>query len=314
MSSVLIADIGGTTSRFALVGADGRPDRVLAMADDEVQSLEAAIARYLERMEATPCAAVLGVAGPVEGDAITLTNRNWCFRLTDIARRFGFASVRALNDFEAVAWSLSCIGADDLRPLGTERGGLPGAKVVFGPGTGLGVAALIPSGAGWAVAASEGGHASFGPGSDEEEPVFARLRAAHGFVSAETVISGPGLERLHRAVHPGAGPTSARAILAGAARRDPDAAATLALFVRLMGRYAGDVALTFKALGGVYLAGGVAQRIGPLIDPKIFRAAFENHPPYDHLLRATPTALITAPEPGLRGCAAFAQAVGAGKT
>jgi glucokinase len=123
------------------------------------------------------------------------------------------------------------------------------------------------------------------------------------------VISGSGLPRLHGAANPGAAPlTSAAEIVAQAQAGDSAAGKTVRLFVRMLGRFAGDVALMFKAVGGVYIAGGVTNKLGVLLDEKILRDAFEAHPPYEDLLRSIPTFTITAAHPGLIGCAAFALA------
>lgn len=178
---------------------------------------------------------------------------------------------------------------------------------MLGPGTGLGIAALIPVGDGWQAVPTEGGHVSFGAGSPDEEPIFARLHK-DGPVSAEMVISGSGLPRLHGAVNPGTAPLASAEIVARALAGDPAAASTIKLFVRLLGRFAGDVALTFKAMGGVYIAGGVTGKLGALLEEDIFRKAFEAHPPYGDLLRAVPTYLVTVAHPGLIGCAACAMA------
>jgi glucokinase len=304
---VLIADIGATNSRIAVVGPDGRPAGMKKWHGDEVASLEAAIARYIDESGARPQAGVLAIAAPVEGDAVTMTNRAWHFRVSDIAGRFGWRAVRALNDFEAVAWSLPHLAADDMRPLGPAVTAKGGPRVVFGPGTGLGVAALLPGEDGGIAVPTEGGHVAFGPASTDEERVFARLRAERGYVSAEAVLSGPGLERLHRALHGAAArPLAAAEITAAAHRGEEAARATVALFVRLFGRFAGDLALTFRATGGVYAGGGVARRVGAFLDAPDFRAAFEHHPPYADLLKTIPTTLITLDEPGLLGCAALA--------
>jgi glucokinase len=178
-------------------------------------------------------------------------------------------------------------------------------KVVLGPGTGLGVAALVPAGGRWQAVASEGGHVTFGPCSGDEEPVFARMRV-QGPGSAEAVLSGPGIARLHRAMHAGTAALAPRDIAARALAGDPRATATIRLFTRLLGRFAGDAALTFKATGGVYISGGVARRLGPLLDGEIFRTAFEAHPPYEEMLKAIPTFVVTYEQPGLLGCAALA--------
>jgi glucokinase len=305
---VLLADVGGTYSRFALTGVDGRPERIITFANDEFAGLDAAILSYFQELETRPDAAVLAVAGPVNGQEIALTNRAWRFRLGDLATTLGLSRIYAINDFEALAWALSRLQQNEMRRLGNGVAGLvpEGAKLVLGPGTGLGVAALVPAGDRWQAVASEGGHASFGAATSEEEPVFAHLRT-RGRVTAETVLSGPGLARLHVALHPGTVPLAPETIVAHAEAGDRVALATIRLFVRLLGRFAGDVALTFKATGGVYITGGVALGLGALLDENIFREAFENHPPYAAMLAAVPTYLVTCGQPGLVGCAALAE-------
>ena len=306
MSSVLLADIGGSASRFAVCGAGGRPERVSIIDNATVSGPEAAIRRYLGETGLSPRAAILAVAGPVEGREIKLTNRDWRFNCDQLAERFGFERIHALNDFEAVAHALPVLRPDEARALGRACAPGPGPKAVLGPGTGLGVAALVPHGAEWIALASEGGHASFGPAGADERTVFQRLATETELIAAETVISGPGLERIFRALHPFGVPLEARTIVTQARAGASDARAAIDLFVRLLGRFAGDIALTLKATGGVYIAGGVAQKLGPLFDAAIFRAAFENHPPYQDLLAAIPTSLLLCHEPGLIGCAALA--------
>jgi glucokinase len=307
MSNVLLADIGATNCRFALRGEDGRPEKIIKFRGDVVASLEAAIARYLDETRARPRAAVLAIAAPIEGDTVTMTNRTWSFRFSELALRFGWTAVRGINDFEAVAWGVQRLIAEDVRPLGASMSAATGARVVFGPGTGLGVAALVPNGARWQVVPTEGGHVSFGPALDEEEAVFARLRATHGAVSAEVILCGPGLERLYAVMHGRTDAPACADIIASAHTGDSASRACVMMFVRLFGRFAGDLALMFKALGGVYVGGGVARRIGALLDDACFRQTFENHPPYTHLLQRIPTLLITLDEPGLLGCAAVAE-------
>src|SRR5690242_18505737 len=183
--AVLVADIGGTTCRFAIVGPDGRPDRVIRFPNREVADIAAAIDRYAAEADIRPTAGVLAVAAPVDGDDITLTNRNWRFRLSELKAQFGITHLFAINDFEAVAWALLGLNDDQGRAIGPAKGRPHGVKVACGPGTGLGVAALIPENGIWRVLASEGGHVSFGAAHVEEEPVFNELRAITGPVSAE---------------------------------------------------------------------------------------------------------------------------------
>jgi glucokinase len=306
MRTTLVADIGGSKSRFALAHSAGAVERMLVIENDTVADLDAAVARYLEETGARPRAATLAVAGPCDGEEIALTNRaSWRLRRREFAKRFGFSQLRVLNDFEAIAWALPQLGAAQTRPLGSPVVPHAGVKVVLGPGTGLGVAALLPADGRWHVVASEGGHASFGPQAPDEIEVFARLRQECGAVSAETVLSGSGLARLARALDPQAARHAPETIAASALAREPAAQAAARLFARLLGRFAGSLALTFKALGGVYVTGGVASGLAPLLGEPVFRAAFEAHPPYEALLRAIPTLLITCEQPGLIGCAAL---------
>lgn len=307
MGASLVADIGGSNSRFGLVNSAGWPERIQVIENDTVADLETAIARYLQDTGARPQTAILAIAGPIAGDEVTLTNRDWRFRRSDLAKRFGFSQLQVVNDFEAIAWALPRLTAAHTRPLGACALRQEGAKLVLGPGTGLGVAALVPADGRWCALASEGGHASFGAHGADEDDVFARLREEYGAVSAETVLSGPGLIRLARALHRESAYRDPATIVADAHAGDRKAQAITRLFVRLLGRFAGGLALTFKALGGVYVTGGVATNLGPLLDNPCFRRAFEAHPPYQKLLNGIPTVLVTASEPGLIGAAALAR-------
>lgn len=307
MSDILIADIGGTTSRAAFASLGGRPEHIITIANDSVEGLEGVLAQLLDGTTQRPRAAVLALAAPVAGDVITLTNRNWCVRLPELSARFGISPIHAVNDFEALAWALPHLKPGDLQLIGDHAEWPAGVKLVLGPGTGLGVAALVPAAGGWQVIASEAGHSSFGPAYPDEEIIFHRLAEKAAPLSAERVLSGPGLVALHEAMHPGTLRVPSEMIVRQARAGDRASRATVAMFVRLLGRFAGDMALTFRATGGVYIAGGVATGLGPLFDAGLFRAAFERHPPYEALLKAIPSALITCPEPGLIGCVAVAE-------
>jgi glucokinase len=307
MPVTLVADIGGSNSRFALAYPQGRLESIRVIHNDTVPDLESAVANYLDEIGVRPRAATFAIAGPVDTEEIALTNRAWRFRLSEFGKRFGFASFRVINDFEAVAWALTQLRPDQTRRLGPGTRRRDGVKVVLGPGTGLGVAALLPVGGRWHVLPSEGGHASFGAQAPNEEPVFARLHQELGVVSAEMVLSGPGLMRLARALDRENTYLNPEAILAGAAANEPLARAAAQTFIRLLGRFAGGLALTFKALGGVYIAGGVSAGLSPLIDETQFRAAFEAHPPHEGMLKNIATLLVTYHEPGLLGCAAFSE-------
>ena len=303
--TILVADIGGTTCRFAIVGADGRPERIVRFPNRDIADMEAAIRRYMTETGLRPQAGVLALAGPVDGDEIALTNRGWRFRLSELRVAVGFSQLHAINDFAAVAWALPALRPDDVAAIGPAIPLQHGVRMACGPGTGLGVAALIPENGSWRIFPSEGGHVSFGPLDAEEETIFAHLRAAAGAVSAETVLSGPGFTRLYHALHPQAEPPGSEEILARARAGDVASLKTTMMFVRLLGRFAGDMALVFKATA-VYVAGGVGRGLASLIDAREFRHAFEAHRPYEQLLASVPTFVITERAPGLIGCAAYA--------
>ena len=274
MIPILLADIGGTHTRFAFAGSDGRPERIKIIDDDDFPNLESAIARYLEQTGTRPRAAVLAVAAPIGGgDEIEMTNRGWHFRRSELIKRFGLAALRVINDFEAIAWALPRLTAADARPLGSPAQPAEGVKVALGPGTGLGVAALVPVNGRFVVVASEGGHALLGPQAEDEFEIFRRLLQQYGSVAVETILSGPGLVRLMAAIEPQTSYTEPEAVVADALAGGASPTVATKLFVRLLGRYAGCLALTFKAFGGVYIAGGVASRFGPLLDGQVFRAA-----------------------------------------
>jgi glucokinase len=303
--SVLLADIGGSKSRFALTAASGVTPAVV-IDNDTVAGFEGAIARFLDASAARPERAILAVAGPVDGEEIMLTNRPWRCRRSNLAERFGFSDIRVLNDFEALAWALPKLAAGDVRPLSAALAAPAGVQIVIGPGTGLGIAALVPVKGRAHVLASEGGHSLFGPQAPDEFELFRRIADECGSVCAETLLSGSGLMRLQHALAPAAAHETPEALVARALAGEPSAQATARLFLRLLGRFAGSMALTFKALGGVYIAGGIARALEPLFAEPHFRAAFEAHPPYETLLKGVPTWLITCPEPGLIGCAVVA--------
>ncbi len=311
MADILIADIGGTTSRAAFASPGRRPERIVTIPNDSVDGPEGVLARLLDGAPQRPRAAVLALAAPVCGEEIVLTNRNWCVRLRDLSARFGLSPIHAVNDFEALAWGLPSLHGDDLQVIGDDGAFPDGVKLVVGPGTGLGVAALVPAGQGTGygvhVIASEAGHSSFGPAYADEAIIFHRLAEKIAPLSAERVLSGAGLAALHEAMNPGTLRVAPEMIVRQARAGERSARASVAMFVRLLGRFAGDMALTFRATGGVYIAGGVATGLGPLFDPRLFRAAFERHPPYEAMLKAIPTALITCEEPGLIGCVAVAE-------
>jgi glucokinase len=222
----------------------------------------------------------------------------------ELAGAAGLADVIVVNDFRAIAAGIPQLPAASLQPCGGGTAVEGEAVVVLGPGTGLGTAIGMPGADGWRTLQGDAGHADLAPVDDEELEAWHRLRRAHGRVSAETVLSGPGLERLYAALSGKA--LDAAEVDAAAWRGEPDAVRAHALFTRWLGRVAGNLALVAGARGGVYLAGGILPLWASRFDVNAFRRGFEDKGQYAAWLRAIPCFLIMHPHPGLLGLAALA--------
>ncbi|GAA3446206.1 glucokinase [Planomonospora venezuelensis] len=302
----LVADIGGTNARFGLVTeAGGQPEAIAVLAGKEHAGLPEAVAAYLADHAGgvRPGAACIAIAGPIDGDRYRLTNAGWSGSVRDL----GIAHVELLNDFEALAASLPHLAAGDLVSLGGPEPA-HGVKAVLGPGTGLGVAGLVPVAEGWMPVPCEGGHVTV-PVLDERDHEVVRALRAEGMdhVVAEHLLSGPGLTRLHHAlalVHGVSAPDLPAAEIV--ARLDDSLCAeAVDVFCGLLGTFAGNVALTMGARGGVYLGGGVLPRIVERVRASDFRRRFEATPTLGDYLSAIATVLIVAPQPALTGAAAW---------
>lgn len=306
----LLADIGGTTARFALARAGVLgPVAVMAVADHPTPA--DAIRAFLSREQAAPATvdAVLAVAGPVDNGRCALTNSTWVVDVAELRAIFGFVSARLLNDFEALAWALPALAIDDLHPIGGGAAKPRAPRIVLGPGTGFGVAAYI-DGDPPRVLAGEGGHATLPAADAREAAVIEHLRARFGHVSIERALSGDGLVNLYQALaalESRAVPArdAAQIVQAARARTCPGSRAALEMFCALLGGIAGDLALSFGAQGGVYIGGGIAPRFVDLLAASDFRARFEAKGRFESYVRAIPTWIITHPQPALRGLAAM---------
>ena len=312
---ILVGDIGGTNARFAVVehagAATGVPQIVhtadFATIDDAIR------AAVLERLGVQPRSALLAIAGPVIGDEIPLTNCPWIVKPTRMAATVGLMDVMILNDFEAQALAVVALGDHHLEKIGGGDALPHAGRAVLGPGTGLGVAGLMRSDGKWIPVPGEGGHMDIGPRTPRDYQVWPHIEPLEGRVSGEQILSGRGLVNTYRAVARADGKTPAfgtPAEITKAALEKSDAVAeeALALFVTCLGRTAGDVALVFKAQGGVYLAGGIAQRIIPALKSGNFRAAFNDKAPHSEWMAEIPVYVITDPLGALAGLAAYARA------
>ena len=314
VQTALLGDIGATNARFSLL-VDGVLDPVSNFEVARYARFPDAVAAFLnmrrDRMPVTQ--ALLAVAGPVEEERCKLTNCAWIIDGGELRSAFRLARVRILNDFAATAYSLPSLTTDDLRAIGCGRAISGAPMAVLGPGTGLGVAGLVPGTAEPAVIAGEGGHATVSAASAREDAVIDYLRGHFGHVSAERVVSGTGLENLYRAIaaldNSEAPARDAaeitKAALAGSCRT---ADAALHMFCALLGSFAGNIALTFDARGGVFIAGGIAPRIVEFMARSEFRRRFEDKGRLRPYLEAIPSNVIVHPAAAFIGLKTLAAA------
>ena len=280
---ILVCDVGGTRTRFALAAKAGGDWQLTRIEEcPTTPDVAAAVARFLRtRADGPVTAAAFGGAGPVAADgSIRLTNADVLLAPAELAKAAGVARAIVVNDFGAIAEAIPHIPAESLASCGGGRPVEGTPVVVLGPGTGLGTAIGAPGPGGWLAIAGDGGHADLAPVDDEELEIWQRLRRAHGRVSAETILCGPGLERLYASVTGGKA-LRVSEIDEAAWRGEPGALKTHALFTRWLGRVAGNLALVAGARGGVYLAGGILPRWGARFDAAAFRRAFEDKAPYE---------------------------------
>jgi glucokinase len=303
----LLGDIGGTTARFAvLTGSALGPVDHLAVS--EYPSLIEAVRSYLaSHGERGPMdAALLGVAGPVESGRSTLINSPWVIDAAELHAACGIKSVDLINDFEAVAHALPHLRASDVVPIAGGKP-LPGEPMaVLGPGTGLGMAGVVHRGDRMTVIPTEGGHTSLPGETPREDAVIASLRDRFGHASAERALSGPGLENLHAAIAAIDGVTvpdrTAAEITQQALDRScPVCVAAVDMFCAMLGTVAGNLALMFRARGGVYIAGGIAPRIVDVLARSEFHARFMAKGRFRPYLERIPVAVIVNPDPAFLG-------------
>lgn len=311
---VLIGDIGGTNARFAIIDDVGSAmDSIPRLGTADFPTFEAAVEEALARHGgAAPRTAILALAGPITGDRVPLTNSDWVIDPRALMDRFAMREVVLLNDFEAQSLALPGLTPDDLDPIGSGTATPTGTRVVVGPGTGLGAGALIHTRDMWVPIPSEGGHINFGPMSQRDFAVWPHIDVSFDRMSAETLISGPGLLRLYKAVCaasalPAPLDDAADVTAAGLAGDDPAAAETLQLFATYLGRFAGDLALIFAAYGGVYLAGGIPAKIAPALKSGAFREGFIHKAPHRAFADSMATAIIIKEHAALGGVADYAR-------
>lgn len=305
----LLIDLGATTARFALQRPGGAPERVLRMPVAEQPDLASAIRRYLAETGASPSAGAFAVASAITGDRVALTNHPWTFSIAETRAEFGFQHLAVINDFTAIALALPRLGPEDVVKLGGGAGRPSAPLAVLGPGTGLGASGLLPTPSGWIAISGEGGHVTLPAIEPRELEIVAALRRRFGHVSAERAVSGQGLVNLYTAIAelsgaaapPGLDPAEVtqRAMDGG----DPVAREALDHFCAMLGTVAGNLTLTLGALGGCFIAGGIAPKIQAFFAGSRFRARFEEKGRFRDYLAAIPTWLVIRRTPAFLGLA-----------
>jgi glucokinase len=304
----LVGDIGGTNSRFGLVDRGSTRIRdIEVLKNNNFASLEDSIGAYVMKKGIRElAAAAIAVAGPIEGETVGLTNRDWTFTRESLRKAARAERFRLLNDYEALALSLPHLEGDDIVQVGGKTPVKPAVKIVLGPGTGLGMATLAPlPGGGWMALPGEVGHITLPVVTKDEFDWREKMSKPGVPFESEDAITGGGLLLMYQSIAGKAAHQTPEDVLQ-AALSGTDAAAvkTLDQFITWLARIAGDAAMTMQARGGVYLAGGIAPSIVEKLKTGSFRTIFQEKGRLAQVMRPIPVYVIVDRFPAFKGCAA----------
>jgi glucokinase len=303
----LIADIGATNTRCALLNDKGQELAPEVFQNADFTGVVGLLNVYLDhrRTSDRPKRAALAVAAPILGDNVQMININWRFSQAEVKEQLELSRLLVVNDFSAIAWALPYLGPADLKKVGGGTAESRSTLAALGPGSGLGVSALVPANDAWAVVSGEGGHATLAATTEEEAAVIQLIRGRTDHCPVEHALSGPGLVNLYVALAQLAGrgvptvtPTDVTAL---AKQGEPLARKAQAMFFAMLGTVAGDLALTVGARGGVYIAGGIVPKVLDAFVQSAFRERFMAKASYHDYMEAIPTYVITAALPAFRG-------------
>jgi len=319
-ASILLADVGGTNVRFALADPSSRKpllsDSIHRYRIADFSTFTDAALAYLGETRARPQRGVFGFAGQVRDGEVQITNHAWRVSRDKVRDELALKHLHIVNDFAAMSLCVPLLDAGDVRAIGAPAAPVLDASktarfAIVGPGTGLGVGALLLQDGHASALETEGGHTSFAPRTDEDIEILRRLAARFGRVSNERLLCGSGLSNLHDALADIHGFPVERLIPEEITRRasvdaDPACVRTIETFCELLGGVAGDFVLAFGAWDGVYLAGGLPPLILPWLERGGFRRRFEDKGRFVDTLARVPTVAILHPDAGLLGAAACA--------
>lgn len=318
--NILIADIGGTNARFAFaVEAPNYFEHAQTFEAAEFEHVCDAIDVYLHSHNVSQLDALcLAVAGPIRQQKVSFTNSNWSIDCADLKQHYNTDDAHLLNDWEAIAYSLTSLGSDDLINIGGDWPQVSSSNYTvgaLGPGSGLGVAGLICRDDHLTPIVTEAGHVGFSPENRLQEQVLSYLRQKFDDrISRERFLSGPGLVNIHEAlceINEQQNPGLIAADIAVGAFVNHDALCeqTFDLFFEVLGQVAGDLALALGAQDGVFIGGGISQRYPKQLAQSKFRAGFENKGRYRSRMKEIPTWLISNQNPGLLGASVHARRI-----
>ena len=300
--SLVAVDVGGTNVRFAMVGSDGLSAHHSMLCRD-FPTLEAAFLAYQERIDQPLSAASIAVAGPVQAEHVIVTNNHWRFGKRELMQALRLDRLLVVNDFTAQALAQNDPTAHGNLPILDGTGQAQAPLLVIGPGTGLGVAALVPSPVGPVPLEGEGGHVGFAPQDDLELDLLRRMQTEAPHVSAEHFVSGGGLETLYRLLSGGA-ELPAPDIGAAALADDSTARQSVHVMLGILGTVMADAILTIGCWRGAVIAGGIVAQLHGLVADSPFAARLRHDGTMGHLLADLPVWLSVDPHAGLRGAAA----------
>lgn len=310
MTTKFVADVGGTNIRIAQLDGNNLVHIKKYLCAD-FPGIEQAIQRYFDTYADTTFSyGCIAIACPVPGDWVKMTNHTWAFSIEELKQALNLTWLGVINDFTSVAYSLPVLREDQKVQIGP---GSPKPKAniaVFGPGTGLGVDHLTYTDKGWKALDGEGGHVDFAPQDENEFAIWHYLKKSIGHVSAEEVLSGRGIvhiyeglaeQRQQAALYNDPAVITAKAI----SQECELCVSTLHQFCKIMGSFGGNLALNLATAGGVYIGGGIAARFVDFIKNSDFRSRFEDKGRFRHYVSNIPTYIITEPDHGLLGAAAY---------
>jgi glucokinase len=310
----LLADIGGTYARFTLEPAPGQFEHARSLRCADHADFHAALSTYLAGLPPGEAAriehAAIAIANPVEGDEVRMTNYHWQFSIEQMRQRLGLQTLVVVNDFTALAMSLPRLAPGQRRAVGGGQARERSVVGLLGSGSGLGVSGLIPAGDGWVALGTEGGHTSFSPRDEREIAILRYGLTEFEHLSFERLLSGPGLELIHRALSHRAGLPAPVLAAPEITRRaldesEPLCRETLDAFCAMLGTAAANLAVTLGALGGIYIGGGIVPRLGSYFDSSPFRARFEQKGRFSAYVQGIPTYVITAEHATFVGASAI---------